>query len=436
MTRALCVLHVSLLFLVSLTMSAFALDVVALKTKAGIEVWHVEDKSIPLIALEYTFDTGATTDPAGKEGTAHLLSALMDEGAGIFDGTTFRAMRDDRAIKLSFGASADNMHGSLRTPLDNKDMAIELARSAFTSPLLAPEAIERNRKAAIVAVKSRMQDPSNAAYLAAGQTVLKDHPYAKPTDGTELSLAALTRDDLIAAHKRLYARSGLKVVIVGAIGKEAAMEMVDTIFGTLPAGLARDPLPAVPDWQGNSVKIVDWSMPQSIIMFGGPGIAIGDPEYMTAQLVMDVLSNERLNKEVREKRGLTYGIDYSLFNFREAGFTLGYFSTANEQAAEAIKVVRAELKAFAEHGPTAEELEAVKNLAKGTYPFRFESISSTATSLMAMMSLGLPPDYSSKRNAAVDTIVLDQAKAMAKRLIDPEKFFVVAVGKPVGVEAQ
>jgi zinc protease len=417
---------------------AYGFDVTEFKTPAGIEVRLVEDHELPLVAMQVVLQGGSTDEPIGKEGTMSFVSALLDEGAGPYDGASFRKLRDDSAVRLGLQVTADASTVSLVTPTAQIDIGFELLKAVASAPQFPPEAIERVRKGLLVSAQANENNPGELAFRAAGELVLKGHPYQRQTSGTSASLPSITREDLVAAHKAMFVRQGMKIAITGDITREDAARRIDQLFGQLPLGEKRKPLPPVPTWPGAKLKLVPWDMPQSIVMFGGPGISYTDPDFLAAAVLMEIIGGDRsrLNAEVREKRGLTYGIGYGLFNFREAAFTFGSMSTPNESAADAIKVVREVLQDIRDNGPTAAELEAAKNYLRGSYVFRFESIAGTASVIASNMATGLPANYHKSRNDQVSAVTLDQVKAMAKRLIDPANLVFVVAGKPVGVSEQ
>jgi zinc protease len=424
--------------LVFAAVQAWAFEVNEFTTPAGIEVRHVEDRTLPLIALDFVLQSGAAGDPAGKEGLATFAASLLDEGAGKYDGVAFRKLRDDNAVRLGFGVSADNVTGAMQVPTDEMELGFELLHAVMNEPTFPPDAIERIRKSLVVSAKSRENDPGSLAYRAAGEILLKGHPYNRPTSGTSTSLVTITRDDIVASHQRNFIRHGMKVAIVGDISREDATRRIDQVFGALSMGEKRNPLPAIPAWAGPKLHVVDWDMPQSLVMFGGPGIAHNDPDYIPAMVLMEIVGGERsrLNAEVREKRGLTYGIGYGLMNFNEAGFTFGSMSTPNEKAGDAIKLVRDVLQDIRENGPTAIEVEAAKSYLKGSYVFRYESLAGTSGVIAANMSSGLSANYHKGRNNLVSAVTLEKVKAVAQRLINPANLVIVVAGKPVGLTEQ
>ena len=191
---------------------------------------------------------------------------------------------------------------------------------------------------------------------------------------------------------------------------------------------------------GPSLEIIDRDMPQSIMIFGGPGIRRDDPDFIPAYIMTEILGGggfgSRLTEEVREQRGLTYGVSFGLYPLDYAGLVLGSLGTRNDKAGEALDVVKSVMKRYAEEGPTQRELDEAKTYLTGSYALRFDSNTKIASQLLAIQQDNLGIDYINKRNAMIDAVTLDQVKAQAKRLIDPEKMIVTVVGRPKGLDAR
>ena len=174
-----------------------------------------------------------------------------------------------------------------------------------------------------------------------------------------------------------------------------------------------------------------------IITFGHDGLLRSDPDFIPAYVASFVLGGggfgSRLTEEVREKRGLTYGVSIGLYPFDHAGVVFGQLGTRNEKAGEALAVVKETMKKFGEEGPTAEELAETKTYLTGSYALRFDSNSKIANQLLAIQQDNLGIDYVNKRNGLIEAVTLDQAKAQAKRISEPDKLIVTVVGKPEGI---
>ncbi|MBL8907125.1 MAG: insulinase family protein [Rhizobiales bacterium] len=435
-----CIVIVAALQLTALTLPARAVDIQEVTSPGGIKAWLVQSPTIPLIAMNFAFKGGAALDPPGKEGLANFLTGMLDEGAGDIDSKTFQTMASDLAMKMSFSSDRDSFEGSFQTLSRNRDEAFRLLKLALTSPRFEEEPMERVRGQFLVSARLDLEEPEKMASRAWMKRTFGDHPYGRESDGTPESLARITTQDLRDLHARLFTRQGLLISVVGDIDAETLKTLLDDTFGALPD----HPPPAQPAEAlaapGPSLEVIDRDMPQSIMVFGGPGIRRDDPDFIPAYIMAEILGGgglgSRLTEEVREKRGLTYGVSLGLYPLDYAGLVLGSLGTRNEKAGEALEVVKSVMKRFAEEGPTQRELDEAKTYLTGSYPLRFDSNTKIARQLLAIQQDDLGIDYIKRRNAMIEAVTLDQVKAQAKRLIDPGKMIVTVVGRPKGLGAE
>jgi zinc protease len=266
-----------------------------------------------------------------------------------------------------------------------------------------------------------------------------DHPYARESEGSLMSIKSITADDLKALHKQIFTRKSLKVAVVGDIDAESLKSLLDATFGELPDTPPPVPPPAVIFAKGPSLKIIDRDIPQSIIMFGHEGILRDDKDFIPAYVMSFILGGggfgSWLTDEVREKRGLTYGIGAGLYPLEHAGLFLGSVGTRNEKAKETIDVTKDVMRRYVKDGPTAEELADAKTYLTGSYALRFDSNTKIANQLLGIQQDMLGIDYINQRNAKVEAVTLDQVKEQARRLIRPDELTITIVGKPVGITA-
>ena len=418
---------------------ASAMEIKEVTSPGGIKAWLVESKAIPLIAMDFSFEGGSTSDPVGKEGTANFITGMMDEGAGDMTGEQFQSKRDELALKIRFSAGNDQFEGALQTLSKNREAAFGMLKTAITSPHFETEALERVRQQFLASVRDEEQDPDRIASSAWMNLALPNQPYARESNGTSTSIPNITADDLKAMHKLIFTRKGLMISVVGDIDAATLGKALDEVFGGLPNTEPPTPIAAAKISKGPIVQIIDRDIPQSIIVFGQEGLLRNDPDFFPAYVMSHILGGSgfasRLTNEVREKRGLTYGVGYGLSPMDHAGLYIGSVSTRNEKAGEALGVVKDVLKAMAKDGPTQAEMDDAKTFLTGSYALRFDSDDKIASQLLGMQQENLGIDYVNTRNARIEAVTLDQLKAQAKRLIDSERLIVTVVGKPEGVKS-
>lgn len=415
---------------------ARAVTIEPIVSPKGIKAWLVREKAVPLVAMSYAFTGGASQDPAGKSGTANLVADTLDEGAGELDSKAFHERLERRAIELSFSAGRDQFHGSLRVLNDNRDEAFDLLRLALSQPRFDTEAVERVRAQEISGLRRETTNPNNIASRAWWSTAFPDHPYGRETKGSLDSVPAIAIADLRDYTRRVFARNGLTVSIVGDIDAKAAGDLIDRAFGALPEKNDLTPVADVkPAGLGRRI-VVDVSVPQAVVTYGGPGIARKDPDFMAAYIVNHILGggtfSSRLYREVREKRGLAYGVSESLYWFKHTALVIGGTATRADRTAETLSIIEAEIKRMAEEGPSPDELAAAKDYLKGAYPLSLDTSSKIAGQLTQIQLDNLGFDYIQRRGAMIDAVTLDDAKRAARRLFGSGMLVTVA-GRPKGL---
>lgn len=417
---------------------AHAMKIQAVKSPGGIEAWLVEEHSVPLIALRFAFNGGNAQDPDGKEGLANFLTGMLDEGAGDLNAVTFQQRMEDIAMRMSFEDGRDEIYGSLETLSANRDKAVELLRLAVVKPRFDADAVERVRAQLIASLDFADKNPDQVAGKAFARMMFPNHPYGRPANGTQQSVAKITGEDLHAYRNRVFARDNLKVVAVGDIDGKALGSLLDTVFGELPAKAQLTPVPKVDAVANGNLKVVEMNVPQSVATFGLNGLLRKDPDFMPAFVLNQILGGggfaSRLMEEVREKRGLSYGIGAQIVPFgARSTLVLGASSTENARVPETLSVLRAVWAEFAKEGPTAEELDDAKAYLAGSFPLSFTSTPEIARSLVSLQLTNRPPDWLDGRLARLAAVDLDRARATARRLYDPATLSIAVAGDPAGL---
>ncbi len=402
----------------------------------GIEAWLVRESAVPLIAVEFAFVGGAIQDPPGKAGTAVMVASLLDEGAGDLDSKAFHERLDRKAVELNFEAERDAVHGSLRTLSENRDEAFEDLRLSLTAPRFDPAAVEIIRGQVQSLVRRGAMNPNEMARLRWWQTAFADHPYGRPVNGTLESLPMITSDDLRTYARRVLARDNLKVAVVGDIDAEAVKAMLDRVFGALPAKAELNPVATVPPRGLGQRVVIKLDVPQAVVTFGGAGIARKDPDFIAAYIVNHILGggafSSRLYQEVREKRGLAYTVYDSLVWLNHSALFLGGTATRADRAGETLDVIEKEIHRLAEEGPTEAEIAKAKAYLNGSFALNLDSSVKIAALLVQLQLDDIGMDYFARRPALIDAVTLEDARRVAKRLLDGG-LLVTVVGRPEGI---
>nr|WP_233280910.1 pitrilysin family protein [Devosia oryziradicis] len=387
----------------------------------GIKAWLVEDYAVPIVTIRFAFEGGTTQDPAGKEGVTNLLTYLFDEGAGDFDSDAFQIALDAAGAEMSFAADLDAVYGSMRMLADNKDEALDLLKLAIEAPRFDQNPVDRMRAQVLSAIAMSAQNPATAAEKLWTETLFGDHPYARPVDGTAETLPGITPADLRAQHKALFARDNLHVAIVGAIDAEAAAATLDLLFGALPAEASLVPVADIAPVLGQDLQ-VEYPLPQTSIYMAYPGITHTDPQYFAAALMNEILGGgsvlSRLTDEVREKRGLTYGVSSSLLNQQHANALVVGTATRADRAAETLEVIKSVIARLAAEGPTEAELASAKKYTIGSAALQeMSSSQAIAGTLIGLQLWDLDIDYLPRREELINAVTVEDVKAVAARLL-------------------
>ncbi len=404
------------------------------KSPGGITAWLVEDHSLPVVTLDLNFRGGAALDPAGKAGLATLTADLLDEGAGELDSQAFQSRLEDLAASLEFSAAEDGIGASLRTTAANFAPALDLLRLSLTAPRFDESAVARVRGQLLAELAHDAHQPRYIAGRLWWHNALDDHPYARPVQGTPESVARIAIADMRALVHDRFAKDALLIGVVGDVTPEALKDLLDKTFGDLPAHAAEAKVPDAVAAAKNPLLLAKLPIPQSVVIFGQPGIKRDDPDWYAAYLVNHILGGggfaSRLTEEVREKRGLAYSVATTLEPLKHSGLILGTVATENSRVGQSIDIIRAEWRRMREAGPTAKELADAKTYLTGSFPLSLDSTGRIAGTLVAIQRDGLGIDYLDRRNALIDAVTLEDAKRVAHRLLDPDKLSFVVVGAP------
>jgi zinc protease len=416
--------------------AAQAMKIERVITPGGIEAWLVHDSAVPVIALEFAMPGSADQDPMDKPGVANMVASLLDEAAGPLDSTAFHDRLERKAIELSFHADRDFFRGSLRTLKENRDEAFDYLRLSLNAPRFDATDVDRIRAQIMSHLQGETTNPIDMASRNWWATAFPGHPYGQPVDGTVESLPHITVDDLKAFTRRVLARDGVKLAVVGDIDAATAATLIDRIFGELPAKAELKPVPAITAQGLGRRNVIKLDVPQAVVNFGAPGIARNDPDFMAAYIINHILGggsfSSRLYHEVREKRGLAYGIFASLIWLKHTSLLLGSTATRADATGQTIEIIEQEIHRLGGEGPTEDEFAKAKTYLKGSYALGLDTSNQIAAQLVQMQLDNLGIDYIERRGGLMDAVTLADAKRVAKRLLD-KGWLITVVGRPEGV---
>ena len=415
-----------------------ATKVVEVVSPGGITAWLVEEQSIPMLSVSLSFQGGAALDAIEKQGATNLMMGLLEEGAGNLDATAFLEASDDLGARFRFGAGRDSVSISASMLTSHLSESVALLRLALVSPNFDNIAFERVRGQLNSSIRSAATNPRSIAGMAFNNILYGDHASGRDIHGTLESVASLTQQDMRIAHRRALTRDRVVIGVVGAITPAELGLLLDELLGDLPRsspGAIADTVVA----SSSGVTVIDLDTPQSVALFGHRGLPRQDPDFLAAYVLNHIMggrvSTARLNQEVREKRGLTYGISSFLMPFRHGPAFMGQFSSGNESMKQAIEIVRNEWENMAVNGITQQELDIAVRYLTGAYPLRFEGNAEIASIITGLQISGIGIDYPQIRNDLVSALTLNDLNRVATRIFLPGELHFVVVGRPVGLSS-
>jgi len=403
------------------------------KTSRGAKVMYVHAPDLPMVDVRVVLDAGSARD-GDLPGLAKFTNAMLSEGAGDWDADVLALRLEDRGIELGNGSLRDMAWVSLRSLIEPEvlDVALGTAQAVLAKPRFDAEAIERVRQQMQIGLRRSLQSPASVAKRRFFQTLYADHPYAHPPAGNESSLAAIRRGDLERFHTRYYVAANAVVAIVGAVDRETAETIAERVTAGLSKGSHAPALPAPPAVSGGELR-ESFPSSQTHIYVGQAGIARHDPDYMALYVGNHVLGGgalvSTLGEEVRNKRGLSYSV-YSYFSpMRVDGPFLMVAQTKNDQADEALEVMRATLARFIEEGPSEKDLDAAKQNLIGGFPLRISSNGKIVEYLAMMGFYDYPLDWLDTITGKLAAVDVEQVRdAFSRRISAPSGIAVIVGG--------
>ena len=396
----------------------------------GARVFFVESRVLPILDVQVDFAAGSMFDPPGRSGTAALTRSVLGLGAGKLDETAIAEQMADIGATLGGGADTDRASVAVRTlaAADKRDAALAVLRTVLHAPRFEAAVFEREKARTVAGLKEAMTRPDSIAGKAFWAAMYPDHPYGRTA--TPESVAALTRDELVAYHARYYTAANASITLVGDISSGEAKKIAEAIAAVLPKGEPATLPPAPNVAPGKAVKL-EHPASQAHIHIGMPAIERGNPDFFPLIVGNYTLGGggfvSRLMKEVRDKRGYAYSVS-SYFNpLRQAGpFQIG-LQTKRAQAKDAIALSRDVLDGFLKDGPSPEELDAAKANLTGSFPLRLDSNKKILDNVAVIGFYGLPLDYLDNYQQKVRAVTVDDVKRAFSRYVRPADLMTVTV---------
>ena len=419
----------------------------------GLEILVVEHHALPLVQARLVVRNGWTADDLSNPGPMTLVAAMLDEGTKNRSALEISDQARAIAANLSTGSSFDGSAVSLNVLRKKLDTGLELMADIALNPVFSDEELERQRKHYLGQIQQYERDPAARSRRALMDAIYgDDHPYGgllwRPARGGALyygygtaeSIGELTRDQLLSAYGKYYRPNNAALVFVGDITPKEARSAAKKYFGKwepaeVPKERTFDAVPA----EGVQILLIDKpDAPQSVIVAGNLGMRHSDPDFPAMELIRHVLggSFQRLDLNLREDKGYTYGTGFSLWDDRTRGPMYVMAPVQTQSTAESIFEIIKELSELVSTRPvTAEELADAKSALVNRYPSNFEAIGSIASGLEQLFLHDLPDDAWPAELASWQAVTADLINTAARNRINPDNLVIVVVGDLKTIES-
>lgn len=402
-------------------------------TDNNARVYFVPAPELPMVDISVVFDAGAARD-GDMPGTAKMTAAMIDEGTETMTADDIASAFANVGAKFGASSERDMAVFSLRTLTEKQafDQALDTYTKVLSAPAFPQDAFGRIQQTLLTGLQAENQSPQAIATRAFYESLYDQHPYSVMPAGNADSVQKLKPADLKAFYDRYYVSSNAVVVIVGAVERKQAEQIAKQLTSGLATGQPAEKLPEVPAL--NQAQQINKSFPstQTTIVMGQTGMSRDDPNYFPLYVGNHILGGSglvsQLSDELREKRGLTYGV-YSYFRpMQQKGPYQFALQTRNEKAQEALTVLQDTLKKFITNGPTEAELTAAKQNITGGFALRVDSNSKIADYLAMIGFYDLPLDYLDNFNDKVNAVTLADIKQAFERRVNADTMLTVLVG--------
>lgn len=399
----------------------------------GLDLYLGRWAHYPLVNVQLLLPAGGQWAEPGAAGLASLHGALLDEGTETRSALEIAATIERLGGFLGTGADWDVAYASSTVLRPHLGAGLELLADLILSPSFPAEEVERIRHHRLADILRSKVQPSTLADRALARVIYEGTVYAEPLIGTEESIGALTQGDLRAFYDLHMRPEGATLLAVGDIDPNALEQRAEDIFGdwTSP-GPRQRPVITAPERQGFEIHIVDRpGSAQTELVLGRAGISRDDPDHPKALMLSIILGGQftsRLNLNLREKQGITYGIQ-SQFVYRQGrGPFVLKASVATDAVGTATREIFSEMKRLREEPVPEEEMRQTRDYVIGVFPITLQTIGDLAKRLETLAVFGLPDDYYKGYPAILSEVTGEDVQTMARKYLDPERLVLVAVG--------
>ncbi|WP_282339327.1 pitrilysin family protein [Pseudomonas sp. PS02288] len=411
------------------------LDIQSWQTAEGAKVLFVEAREVPMFDLRLTFAAGSAQD-GDVPGLATLTNAMLNEGVAGKDVGAIAEGFEGLGADFGNGAYRDMAIASLRSlsAVDKREPALALFAEVIGKPTFPADSLARIKNQLLAGFEYRKQNPGKLAGDALFERLYGDHPYAHPSDGNEATLPAISLEQLRAFHQKAYAAGNVVIALVGDLSRSEAETIAAQVSSALPKGPALAKM-AEPQAPKPGLSHIEFPSKQTHILLAQLGIKRGDADYAALFMGNQILGGggfgTRLMKEVREKRGLTYGVSSGFSGMQARGPFMISLQTRAEQSEGTLGLVQQIVRDYLAEGPTQKELDDAKRELAGSFPLTTASNADIVGQLGAMGFYDLPLSYLQDFMNQAQALSVEQVRAAMAKHLSADDFVVVTAGPTV-----
>lgn len=400
----------------------------------GLSLLHARHGDLPLVTLSMVVAAGGTEEPPERAGLAMLTANALASGTSTRDADELAWAIESLGIHLDAHSGWDAAFVRMTVPTERLDEAASLFADVVRRPTFPEGEITRLREQQLAGIIQRRKQPGSLAGDVAARTIFTpDVPYARPLVGTTPTVRDLTREEVAAYYSSRFVPEAATLIVVGDIERAEARDLAQRCFGDWQGrSVARSDYPATGALERATVVVVDRpGAVQSEIRIGDVGVERATPDYFPLLVMNTVLGGSftsRLNMNLRERHGFTYGVRSGFTMRRRPGPFLVQTAVANDVTGRAVQEVLAEVERLREQGATAEELSSARDYLGGVLPLQLQTTAQLAARLDDLVVYDLPTDWFRSYRRHVAEVTADDVLRVARTHLRPARFAVVVVG--------
>lgn len=409
-------------------------DIQKATLKNGLRVWLVEDHELPLVAFNLVLQNGTDTDPVTQPGLASMTADVLDEGTKSRSALQIAEELDFIGANLGVNAFTDGSSVTLNCLTKHLDKALAVYADILVNPTFPEKEFERLKQQRLTGLLQQKDRPTTIASLAFNKVLYGDnHPYGMNSTGSERSLKEMKREDLVKFYETYYRPNNATLIVVGDVKLKDIKGKLETLLASWkPADLPKLSLPPAPTIASRKLFLIDKpGAPQSEVRIGYPAVARTTPDFFAIQLMNRVLGGQfasRLNMNLREKHGFTYGARSGFTFNKQPGPFVASAGVTTAKTDSAMREFFYEIDRTFADGITAEELEFVKKGMTGNFALTFETPQQIAAAMQNLVLYSLPDSYYETYLQNIAKVTLEDVKRVAGQYLDSSKMAVVIVG--------